>query len=154
MGAYYFDSSGLAKRYVNETGSVWVESLTDLASGNEIIISLATGAEVAAAICKRARTGAFKPADAAVALTTFKTEFKTHYFLVNLSNSIIDHAMNLAEKQGLKGYDSIQLATALELQADRSVTAAPPLTFVSADDKLNAAAQAEGLLVENPTNHP
>jgi len=62
--------------------------------------------------------------------------------------------MNLAEKHGLKGYDSIQLSTALELHTDRSITGSPPLTFVSADDKLNAAAQAEGLLVENPNNHP
>jgi hypothetical protein len=154
MEAYYFDSSGLAKRYVKETGSAWAENLTDLASGNEIFISLATGAEVAAAICKRARTGTLKPVDAASALATFKVEFKTHYFLVNLSDQIIDSAMNLAEKHGLKGYDSIQLATALDLQTDRLITASPPLIFVSADDKLNAAAQAEGLLVENPNNYP
>jgi len=103
MGAYYFDSSGLAKRYIKEVGSAWVESLTNLTSGNENIISLATGAEVAAAICKRARTGALKTADAASALAKFKLEFKSHYFVVNLSDQIIDRAMNLAEKHGLRG---------------------------------------------------
>ncbi len=154
MGTFYFDSSRLAKRYVKEIGSAWVESVTDLAVGNEIMISLATGAEVAAAICKRARTGTLTPTDAAIALTTFKAEFKSHYFTVNLSKAIVDRAMSLAEKHGLRGYDSIQLATASRLQEKRLITGAPSITFVSADDKLNTAAQAEGLLVENPNNHP
>jgi hypothetical protein len=154
VGAYYFDSSGLAKSYVKETGSAWVEDVTDLAAGNEVIISLATGAEVAAAICKRARAGTLAPADASIALATFKAEFKSHYFTVNLSNAIIDRAMSLAEKHGLRGYDSIQLATAVGLHEKRLLTGASPLTFVSADDKLNTAAQAEGLLVENPNNYP
>ena len=29
MGAYYFDSSALVKRYAQEVGSPWVGSLTD-----------------------------------------------------------------------------------------------------------------------------
>jgi predicted nucleic acid-binding protein len=28
MGAYYMDSSALVKRYANETGSLWIRSLT------------------------------------------------------------------------------------------------------------------------------
>lgn len=154
MGAYYFDSSGLAKRYVKETGSAWVENVTDLATSNEIMIALATGAEVAAAICKRARSGTLTPADATIALTTFKTEFKTHYFTINLSNAIVERAMNLAEKHGLRGYDSIQLATAVGIHERRLLKGVSAIIFVSADDKLNAAAQAEGLLVENPNNYP
>lgn len=154
MGTYYFDSSGLAKRYVKETGSAWVESVTDLTTGNEIMVSLVTGAEVAAAICKRARSGTLTPADAAIALAAFKTEFKSNYFAINLNIAIIDRAMNLAEKHDLRGYDSIQFATAVGLHEKRLLKGASAMTFVSADDKLNAAAQAEGLLIENPNNHP
>lgn len=129
MGTYYFDSSGLAKRYVNEAGSIWVESLTDLTSSNEIVVSLATGAEVAAAICKQARTGALKPADATNALNTFKAELQSHYIVLNLSYPIIYRAMDLSEKHGLKGYDSIQLATALELQIAQSAIGSTSLVF-------------------------
>ena len=154
MGTYYFDSSGLAKRYVKEIGSIWVESVTNLNPGNEIFISLTAGAEIAAAICKRARTGTLTATDAAIALAAFKAEFKSYFFTINLSNTIIDQAMSLAEKHGLRGYDSIQLATALRLHEKRLLAGASAIIFVSADDKLNAAAQAEGLLVENPNNHP
>jgi hypothetical protein len=61
--------------------------------------------------------------------------------------------MGLAEKHGLRGYDSVQLAAALELQAARTLASLPSVTFVSADDKLNTAAVLEGLLVESPNTH-
>jgi predicted nucleic acid-binding protein len=52
---YYFDSSGLVKRYVSEVGSNWVISLTDPAAGNRIYVANITGVEVPAAINKRVR---------------------------------------------------------------------------------------------------
>jgi hypothetical protein len=30
----------------------------------------------------------------------------------------------------------------------------PPVPFISADGQLNLAATAEGLTIDNPTNHP
>jgi hypothetical protein len=47
-------------------------------------------------------------------------------------------------------YDSVQLAAALYLQRFRFASGLTPLTFVSADARLNAVAQANSLLVENP----
>ena len=46
MGAYYGDSSALVKRYANETGSLWVRSLTDPQAGNDIFTAHITGIEV------------------------------------------------------------------------------------------------------------
>jgi hypothetical protein len=61
--------------------------------------------------------------------------------------------MHLAQRYALRGYDAVQLASALELSAlARSVQAT--MIFVSADDELNAAAVMEGLQVENPNLHP
>jgi hypothetical protein len=45
---------------------------------------------------------------------------------------------------------TLQLAAALELQTVRVANSLSPITFVCADDKLNAAAAAEGVSVENP----
>jgi hypothetical protein len=36
----------------------------------------------------------------------------------------------------------------------RAAFALPPLLFVSADKRLNTVAAVEGLLVENPNDHP
>jgi len=154
MSAYYFDSSGIVKRYIKEVGSSWATAITDTASGHEIFTSLMSGAEVVAAICKRGRTGSITPQDVTKAVTAFKVEFRSLFVVLQISDQIVDHAMTLAEKHGLRGYDAVQLANAVKLQTRRSLVDVSTLTFVSADDKLNSAAQAEGLLVENPNNHP
>jgi predicted nucleic acid-binding protein len=154
MSAYYFDSSAIVKRYVKETGSAWVVAITDPTSGNEIFTSLISGAEVVAAICRSGRMGTITPQAVTQALTAFKSEFRSQFTILQLSDSIIDQAMALAEKHGLRGYDSVQLATSTGLHAERSMANLSPLVFVSGDNKLNAAAQVEGLLVENPNHHP
>jgi predicted nucleic acid-binding protein len=56
----------------------------------------------------------------------------------------------LIEKHGLRGYDAVQLASAILLHRRRQQLGLPPLIFVSADEDLLAAAQAEGLVTENP----
>lgn len=154
MTTYYFDSSGIVKRYVAELGSTWVVAKTDPASGNEVCASLISGAEVVAAICKRGRLGSITLQDVTNALAAFKGEFRLNFIVLHIFDRIVDHAMTLAEKHGLRGYDSVQLATALNFHAKRSLNNLPPLVFVSGDDKLNAAARAEDLPIENPNNHP
>jgi len=66
----------------------------------------------------------------------------------------VREAALLAEKYFLRGYDAVQLATALRIEGERKVIGAASLVFVSADEDLNQAAQAEGLSVENPDNCP
>lgn len=61
--------------------------------------------------------------------------------------------MHLAESHGLRGYDAVHLATALALQQIRQSAGWSPLTFVSADNNQLSAANAEGVLVENPNNY-
>ena len=56
-------------------------------------------------------------------------------------------------KHGLRGYDAVQLAAVLQVRDERVALGATPIILVSADTELNAAAMAEGLLVENPNNH-
>jgi hypothetical protein len=46
------------------------------------------------------------------------------------------------------------LAATLDLQASRTAIGLPPITLLSADRDLNAAATASGVLVEDPTLHP
>jgi len=53
----------------------------------------------------------------------------------------------------LRGYDAVQLATALYLHRIRQELGLSPLIFVSADENLNAVAEAKGLRAENPNLH-
>jgi len=154
MVAYYLESSALVKRYVVETGTAWVRSLSASASGNTLFIAQIAGAEVVAAITLRARRGTSTSSDAAAAITNFRRDFALGYYAMPISLAVIGRAMDLTEKHGLRGYDAVQLATALQVQAQRQVNGLPSLIFISADANLNAAAAAESLIVDNPNAHP
>jgi len=153
MGHYYFDSSALVKRYVTETGTIWVNNLCTPASGHTVYIVRITGVEIIAALSRRVRTGTLAMPDAQVAATQFKSDFSTLYQIVEVTEQLVASAMTLAENHGLRGYDAVQLAAALELQAIRTSLSLSGITIVCADDQLNATALAEGLFVENPNDH-
>jgi len=70
--------------------------------------------------------------------------------VVAITPRLIARAMDLAEVHALRGYDAMQLAAALQANVRRRT----PITFVSADVALNAAATAEGLPVDDPNAHP
>lgn len=154
MGMYYLDSSALVKRYAREVGSSRIASLTDPSSADSIFIALVTGAEMVAAVTRKMRTGAVPPHDVQVAISTFKSHFKTAYLIVLVPAAVVDLAMALAERHGLRGYDAIQLASALTVQAELNSSGATLTAFVSADTHLNNAARSEGLSVENPLSYP
>jgi len=136
MGAYYFDSSALVKRYAQEVGSPWVGSLTDTRSGHDIFTALVTGVEIVAAIARKAQIGSIATQEATATITVFKNHFKTEYLVVLINTAIVERAMDLAEQHGLRGYDAIQLASALTLQAEFNASGASLTAFVSADTTL------------------
>ena len=65
---------------------------------------------------------------------------------------IFYHAARLTQEHPLKGYDAVQLATALDFNA-RLKEEDLSLIFVSGDANLIQAARAENLATENPFDH-
>jgi hypothetical protein len=63
--------------------------------------------------------------------------------VVEVSRFLVHRAGDLAARHLIRGFDSIHLASALALRA----SIGEPLTFSAWDDRLLAAAQAEGLTV-------
>ena len=57
MPAYYFDTSALAKRYVVEVGSSWVQAIVAQQSGHTIYTSVLTQPEIVSALQRRVREG-------------------------------------------------------------------------------------------------
>ena len=154
MAAYFFDSSALVKRYVQETGTAWVLRVTDPAAGHSIYVARITSVKVVSALTRQARSGALSPTATATALGAFRHDFTHQYHTVDITPTLLDRAMNMAETHALRGYDAVQCAGALIVHMHRHVLGMPPLTLVSADTTLNTAAAAEGLLVDDPNVHP
>ncbi len=154
MSDYFFDSSALAKRYLPEPGTAWVRELVAPITSHSIWIAELTEVEVAAALAARHRAphGIDRQVrDAAVALLALHCA--DEYRLIALDRSIVDAAIGLAQRQRLRAYDAVQLATTLAAEAALRLAGLPGLTFVAADADLIAAARAEGLVTDDPNAH-
>lgn len=154
MAGHFFDSSGIVKRYVNETGTSWVTGLLRPGARHAIHLARITGVEVISALVRRRRGGSISQADLVTAIARFRRDFARRFDLVAITPRLITAAMMLAEVHALRGYDAVQLAAALRMDARRTAKGRSPLIFISADAALNAAALAEGLTVEDPNRHP
>ena len=82
-----------------------------------------------------------------------RKEFQARYRFVSLSTEVINIGLDLAEQYPLRGYDAVQLASALFLNRLRVAESFLPIIFLSADERVNKVAVAEGLTVENPNDH-
>jgi predicted nucleic acid-binding protein len=151
---YFADTSALAKRYINEAGSAWLRGLLNPSTGCETFIVRLAAVELIAAITRRERTGSLSSADAAAARAAFRADLTAEYQVVEVTEALIERAMALAEAHGVRGYDALHLAAALEVNALLVTSALPPLVLVSADTELNGAAMAAGMVVEDPNAHP
>lgn len=144
----FTDASALVKRYVSETRSQW---LRNELSKHQIVIAQITCVELIAALTRRFRKGEVTK----LALYQARKRFQIHcanleYEIIETDDRVINEAMHVAFAQGLKAYDSVQLATAMvaakQFDSKRYV-------FVAADNQLLAAATNVGLQIENPLNH-
>ena len=153
MAVYLFDTSALVKRHVREPGSAWVRSLTIARAAHTIYIARITAVEVYAAISRRQRVGSLSPAQAGAILGHFRRHLTHRYLILELTPSLSANAMHLARTRGLRAYDAVQLAAALEVNRLYQSAGLGPAVLLSSDQELNAAAVTEGLSVDDPAAH-
>lgn len=156
MTLYYFDASAVVKYYVTEPGSKWVRQLVEERDpqthqiSHVILVAEITRVEVAAALAVIERVGRIKRLERDREYRRFTAQLTNRYAIVPLTTSDFATAADLTQRQPLKGYDAVQLAVALRYS---QVLASPQVTFVTSDNTLFTAAQAEGLSADNPSNH-
>jgi uncharacterized protein len=154
VAAYFLDSSALLKRYLSEIGTAWVQSLTAKASGNILLISRITSVEILSAIARRHREGSLTLEQAQLLRTIFQQHSTDQYEIVELTPLLTTLAGELCDRQSLRAYDAVQLASALTILPIIAQSPENSLTFLTADDRLLRAAQLEHLQADNPNLHP
>lgn len=150
----YLDTSALLKRYVQEIGSAWLIAQCEPATGNLLATALISKAEAIAGLAAKFRQGGLLPNDYHKAEQDLLHDFTHSYHLIDIQQTAVDLAGDLAKRQKLRGYDAVQLAAGLTLQTILLHYELPPLLFISADMNLLQAAQSEGLNIDNPNWHP
>jgi uncharacterized protein len=122
---------------VAEAGSGEVRAL--LADGMAATSRL-SAVELASALSRRCREGAFSAGERDRALAAVHRDFAT-FLTVELTSEITAAAIALLTRRPLRAADSVQLASCLVLQELLGM----PCLFVCADGRLAAAARQEGL---------
>lgn len=146
----FCDTSAVAKRYVAEAGSSWMEEMLAPEAGNDVVISRITIVELNSALARRERGGSLTLENATIARQRLWHHCAHDYLVVRLQDAHYAKAELLATQYGLRAYDAVQLAVAVAIQLQFQPS---KYVFLSADDELNKAASAEGLTVENPNHH-
>jgi uncharacterized protein len=150
MALYFFDSSALVKRYVQERGSAWVREVTAAAGGHLIHLSLLTVAELASALARRQREGQLNGQARERLFGAFLLDCASTYLLLRIEEDVLEQAIMLLNRHPLRTADAIQVATAVLLSDTLPLDPFGPVTIVSSDDRILQAAAREGLPIENP----
>jgi predicted nucleic acid-binding protein len=132
----FFDSSALAKRYVEEAKSDRVQDI--LSSADSLTISVLCISEIVSALCRRRRERKLTQPQYLAAKKALFADIED-MSVVNLTDQVIARAVDILEKWPLRSSDSLQVASAAEWSAQ---------LFVSADERQCAAARQYGLQVE------
>ena len=109
----YLDASALVKRYVAERGSRETGDL--FASADVVATSLVSRAEVAAALAKAVRLRIIEPESGRKAQRAFAGQWPD-FAKIPVTEPLVSRAEALAWDFALRGYDAVQLASALTWQ--------------------------------------
>jgi hypothetical protein len=152
----YLDSSALTKVYVREPGSrrlaAWIgDRDRGFDPAVRIVVSRLGLPETVSAITRRRNEGTLPAATALRLRNEVVLDFLQPvppWTILNPVRRVVDRAAFLVMQHRLRGYDAVQLATALRLQMQVGDSAA--LVFVCSDNGLSKAARAERLTVADP----
>lgn len=142
----YLDASALVKRYVAEEGSDEVAAA--IAAARLLATAVISRAEVTAALAKAVRLKFVSRQAAATALEDFEADWPD-LIRLEVSEVVVARAASVAWQQGLRGYDAVHLASAMQWQE----ALGDPVTVATYDRELWRGAQKSGL-VPWPTDMP
>jgi predicted nucleic acid-binding protein len=132
----FFDSSSLAKRYIDEQGS---EAVGDLCMGaSELGISVICVPEIISALNRRLREGSILPGDYTAAKQYLSDDVRDA-MVINLTSPVVSACIAILESNPIRAMDALHVACALEWKAE---------LFVSSDIRQILAAKKVGLQVE------
>lgn len=129
----FFDSSAMAKRYIDEQGSEQVESL--LQKATSLGVSIICYPEIISAFCRLKRERALSKKQYEEAKTALMADL-ADAAICTIAPIVIKQAVALLEANVLRAMDALHIGCALEWNAD---------LFVTADMRQIVAAKHAGL---------
>jgi uncharacterized protein len=138
----YFDSSALAKRYLDEAGR---REVLRLLRQYDVVTSAVVTVELRSALRRRVAEGTLDPNGVPEVLKRVAAE-REFWAVLDVSGDVLSAAEALVAAHPVRALDAIHVASA-QLFAKR--IAMPNLTFISADVRQTTAAAAVGMTVKH-----
>lgn len=135
----YFDASALVKRHLSEAGTP--EVLRAFDEADAVGTAVISRAETEAALAKAVRMRDLREDEARAALGDFRSDWPG-FVRVPVTEALCARAGALAFEEGLRGYDAVQLASALTWKEALN----EEVVFAAFDVKLWRAAQRRSLV--------
>jgi predicted nucleic acid-binding protein len=135
----YLDTSALVKIYVDEPGRTAV--MRELGSAVAVATVRIAYAEARAAFARKRREGGLDAKGLRQAVERLDEDWAT-YSIVDVIEPLVRRAGGLAERHGLRGYDAVHLAAAVEIER-----AGGEVAFGCFDERLRKAARRVKLRV-------
>jgi predicted nucleic acid-binding protein len=136
----FLDTSALAKRYVQESGSEELEELL-ISITPEIFLSTLAFVEFASAMGRKLWNKEIAEAVVGEAIKELKKDWYEVFVKIPLEDTLAEEAAAIALEYSLKGADAVHLASA---------QAADVELFVASDNKLIRSAKKLGMNSYNP----
>lgn len=136
----YLDASAAVKRYLAERGSRETAAL--IADAELVATSIVSRAEIAAALAKAVRLRLVTELVARRAQRAFDRDW-LDLLRIPVTEALVDRARTLAWSHTLRGYDAVQLASALTFRE----SVGSDVLVGTFDVQLSAAALQEGMTV-------
>ncbi|HEX2621801.1 MAG TPA: type II toxin-antitoxin system VapC family toxin [Phototrophicaceae bacterium] len=116
MSTVFVDTSALAKRYLIEIGSDWIQRQVRKTTGNTVIIPELTMIEISSLLARHRREQAITVTTESRLRRTFARHLGTQYTVINFDNQVQRIAKRLTIKHPIRTLDAIQLASALQAE--------------------------------------
>jgi predicted nucleic acid-binding protein len=138
----FFDTSALIKRYIDETGSQYVDRL--FFETDEIFVAPITEIECISTIKRLRVEHQIKANDYNHLMKEIREDF-SYFSVIEFSEHLVEVSIRLIEKYQLKTLDSIQLSSALKVKDQIE-------NFIVSDNKLKATAHREQFSIIDPVD--
>lgn len=129
----FFDSSALAKRYIEEEGSAEVDQICRMT--DELALCIICVPEIVSALNRRVREKTVSKSDYADVKSRLLEDVRDAQ-IINLTDDVVAYAIFILEQNPIRAMDALHIAAAKACRSD---------LFVSADKDQARAAHRMGL---------
>ena len=145
MIVYYLDASAWVKRYCQELGTIWLQSL--FAQNLTFACATLGLVEVVATLARKCKARQISQPQLQQKTQELEADWQ-NFIQVQLTAEAVNRSKGLAVSLALRGADAVHLASAFLLQSHLSQ--GDQLILIASDRELKVAAQSSSLTVLDP----